>query len=108
VSTLYSVTGNESSDIFSLEVMGIQSFDDYVQVQNYLQNLAPVALVEMKRAEVENLSFDLVLRDSSDKFFQHLSLGRKLIKLEEPIFDTPRQDILLKPVHKFIWQSDIE
>ena len=86
-------------------MLGIDSFADYVEVQRYLEELTPVAALDMVLAEQDRLTFTLTLRDTKELFFQHLSLGRKLIKLAERASDLAFDDLLLTPISKFVWQS---
>ena len=105
ISSQYAVSGSQESDSFLIEVVGINNFSDYIGVQRYLAALAPVAAASMIQAEFDKLLFKLTLRDTKEMFFQHVSLGRKLIKFDDQLTTLPQQDIILEPVQKFVWQS---
>jgi hypothetical protein len=107
ISTQYAISGVASSEIYTISVLGIDSFEDYVDVQRYLQDLAPVASVNMLLAEEDQLTFELRLRDTREMLSQHLSLGRKLIKREAELDGILElnKGMLVDALDKFVWRS---
>lgn len=105
VSSLYAVSADQDTSEVLIDVMGVDSFDDYIRVQTYLETLAPVSSIVMEKASKDTLSFRVQLRDTQDKFYQHVSLGRKLLKLDELHTSLSGEALLTMPRQKFVWQA---
>lgn len=102
VSAKYAVAIGESSASTEILVEGIDSFEDYIAIQRYLESLAPVASVELVQASAERLRFMLFLNDSKDMLYQHISLGGRL---QANAFSIEQESIMDVPVDSFKWNS---
>lgn len=67
----------EGADM-KIEISGIDSFEDYVLVQRYLNTFPPVAKVTLEWVDANSHGYSLTLNGSPEQFFEHLDLSRTL------------------------------
>lgn len=68
----------EIDSTLDMEISQILTFEDYIGVQRYLKNLAPVSSAELKWVGNGRAAYHLVLRGSQAQFIEHIELGGKL------------------------------
>jgi len=99
------VDGAMSSHI-DIEVGGINSFQDYVGIQRYLNKLPPVSEVELKWVRQNRAALSLTLLSEPQQFYEHIELGGHLkrIPLSE-LIDLFENSIDTIPADQLIWIS---
>jgi hypothetical protein len=98
-----SADGVNSDSIIRVE--GVNDFDDYVHVQKYLEELPPVASVDLKAVHQNSAIYLLTLRESRAKFYQHIELGDRLSRLTSDFESTELNTVIGQPPEEFVWKS---
>ena len=95
-----------SSDRLSIEVNEINSFDDFVDINNYLLGLPPVSDVKMTMVNSNKLYFHLKLLVSHEQFYEHIELGNTLEPIiEDDVEKSLEEQIETNPIARFVWIS---
>lgn len=71
-------TDSELQKTISLEVAGINSFKDYIEVQNFFTSLAPVKNISLEQLDGEVLTLAIELNSSYEQLKEYLGLSGKL------------------------------
>tara|TARA_R110001592_G_scaffold52649_9_gene161341 strand:+ start:50240 stop:51535 length:1296 start_codon:yes stop_codon:yes gene_type:complete len=92
----FSITSSDLStnhDI-TLEVMNINSFKDYVDIQNFLEDVSQVKSSSLDWLEGSVMSFLLELNGSPEQFQEYLGLSGKL-----QFISSSTKEVLSDPIH---------
>lgn len=82
--------GDGSDEALSLQVAGIENFDDYAEVILMLQNLAMVSAVNVASVQGDTVAFSLDVQGDVDKLQQAIGMRRMLQEAEpEPVQPEP-------------------
>jgi hypothetical protein len=70
----------EEGGVFNLEVDQVNTFADYIDIQQYLTSLPPVASMQMNWVLSGRAGYLITLVGSKNQFFEHVDLGGRLKK----------------------------
>lgn len=95
LSERFSITYSDELDsqTINLEISGINSFKEFIDVQSFLESLAPVKEVNLETFEADMISLSISLNSSYEQFKEYLNLSGKLLFLSTNSYQT-----LLEPI----------
>lgn len=71
----------QSESQLLIEVSDVKTFKDYIELQTFLETLAPVKSITINWVEGTTLSLSLALNSEATQFFEYLNLSGKFLKL---------------------------
>ena len=74
----------QSANQLLIDVSNVKTFKDYIEIQSFLEKLAPVKTVTINWIEGTTLSLALELNSAASQFFEYLSLSGKFMRLDQP------------------------
>ena len=75
-----SKTPGEKGGVLNLEVDQVNTFADYIEVQQYLTGLPPVSAMKIEWVRSGLAGYQVTLVGSKNQFFEHVDLGGRLKK----------------------------
>jgi len=75
-----SKTPGEKGGVLNLEVGQVNTFADYIEVQQYLTGLPPVSAMKVEWVRSGLAGYQVTLVGSKNQFFEHVDLGGRLKK----------------------------
>lgn len=111
----FSVSVSDPSDdkTITLEVSNINNFSDYVDVQTFLEDLAPLNSFTLDWVKGSDMSFTLELNSSTEQLKEYLKLSGKLLFLSSTVVSQPSnldmtQEVGLEFSPKAEIESDVD
>lgn len=109
LSEKYSVSPSmaNSVGILDVEVGNINSFSDYIGLQEHISNLSPVQSIQVKKVKGSKVFLKLTLLGTTKQFFEHIDLGGKIKRSNEAAFDFEAENAFDNFLtEQLVWISD--
>ena len=99
-------TGLNADQDMTLEVSNINNFKDYVDVQTFLENLAPIRSFSLNWVEGSVMSFSLELNGTSEQLKEYLNLSGRLKFISSNLVEILKEPINLESKRDLLFESE--
>lgn len=83
ISEMYAVDNTASADnyVYTLNISGLNDFENFIKVQRYMEGLPPVANISLVSFVNDIATLNVILKGAKNQFYQHVELGGKLSRV---------------------------
>lgn len=92
----------------SFEVSNINNFKDYVDVQTFLEGLAPIKSFALNWVEGSVMSFSLELNGTSEQLQEYLNLSGRLKFISSNLVEIQKEPIAVEGKRELLFESEPE